>query len=165
MRQTSGTIHIKWVRSTIGLPRRQKQIVASLGLRRLNQVVERPDTPNIRGIVAKVPHLLQVVAAPVSPLWAAVPEYVIVAPEALPKPQDVSPKRVEQPVQGTAVETPRAEAIAAVEGAASPEEAGTAKERVSASAEQPAAKSETERPRRAQEAEGEESKLPKKGKK
>jgi len=36
-------------------------IVRSLGLKRMNQVVERPDNPSFRGMVAKVPHLLQIV--------------------------------------------------------------------------------------------------------
>jgi large subunit ribosomal protein L30 len=35
--------------------------VRSLGLRKLNQVVERPDTPSMRGAVAKVPHLLRII--------------------------------------------------------------------------------------------------------
>ena len=61
MGQKTDTIHIKWVRSGIALPRQQRRVVASLGLSRLNQVVVRPDTPQFRGMVAKVPHLLQVV--------------------------------------------------------------------------------------------------------
>lgn len=55
------TLKIKYVRSTIGRPRKQKEIVRSLGLRKLNQVVERPDTPAVRGVVNKVPHLLKIV--------------------------------------------------------------------------------------------------------
>jgi len=54
-------IKIKLVRSPICTPRKHKVIVRSLGLRKLNQVVERPDTPSFRGIVAKIPHLLSVV--------------------------------------------------------------------------------------------------------
>jgi large subunit ribosomal protein L30 len=55
------TIRIQYFRSSIGRPYRQKRIVRSLGLRRLNQIVEREDTPGVRGVVAKVPHLLQIV--------------------------------------------------------------------------------------------------------
>lgn len=55
------TIRIKYVRSSIGRPERQKRIVRSLGLKRLNQVVERQDTPAVRGVVAKIPHLVQIV--------------------------------------------------------------------------------------------------------
>ena len=54
-------IKIKLVRSPICTPEKHKVIVRSLGLRKLNQVVERPDTPEFRGMVAKIPHLLAVV--------------------------------------------------------------------------------------------------------
>ncbi|MCP5119844.1 MAG: 50S ribosomal protein L30 [bacterium] len=54
-------IKIKLVRSPICRPEKQKRIVRSLGLKKINQVVERPDTPAFRGMVAKVPHLLAVV--------------------------------------------------------------------------------------------------------
>ena len=55
------TIKIKLVRSPICTPEKHKRIVRGLGLRKLNQVVERPDTPVFRGMVKKVPHLLKVV--------------------------------------------------------------------------------------------------------
>jgi large subunit ribosomal protein L30 len=54
-------IKIQWYRSSIAAPEKHKVIVRSLGLTRLNQVVERPDTPAIRGMVAKIPHLLRIV--------------------------------------------------------------------------------------------------------
>ena len=54
-------IRIQLVRSPIGRPEKQKRIVRSLGLKKMNQVVERPDTPEFRGMVAKIPHLLAVV--------------------------------------------------------------------------------------------------------
>ncbi len=54
-------IKIQYYRSTIAFPKTQKEIVRSLGLRKLNQVVERPDTPSMRGVVAKVPHLLRII--------------------------------------------------------------------------------------------------------
>ncbi len=56
-----GTIRIKLVRSPICTPEKHKRIVKALGLRKLNQVVEKPDTPGFRGMVAKVPHLLALV--------------------------------------------------------------------------------------------------------
>jgi large subunit ribosomal protein L30 len=71
------TIWIKWIRSGIGFPRRQKEIVHSLGLRRLNHVVERVDTPQIRGVVMKVAHLVAVVSKPQVPAWSSVPEYAV----------------------------------------------------------------------------------------
>ena len=54
-------IKIKWVRSFIACPRGMRQAVRGLGLRKLNQVVEREDTPAIRGMVNKVRHLVVVV--------------------------------------------------------------------------------------------------------
>jgi large subunit ribosomal protein L30 len=56
-----GTIRIQYYRSFIAAPKTQKQIVKSLGLTKLNQVVERPDTPAARGAVAKVPHLIRII--------------------------------------------------------------------------------------------------------
>ena len=56
-----GKIKIKLVRSPICTPYKQKRVLKGLGLRKLNQVVERPDSPEFRGMVKKVPHLLEVV--------------------------------------------------------------------------------------------------------
>jgi large subunit ribosomal protein L30 len=55
------TIRIQYYRSFIAAPKKQKAMVRSLGLIKLNQVVERPDTASMRGAVAKVPHLLRIV--------------------------------------------------------------------------------------------------------
>jgi large subunit ribosomal protein L30 len=57
----SGTIRIQYYRSVIATPKKHKQIVRSIGLTKLNQTVERPDTPAMRGVVAKLPHLLRLV--------------------------------------------------------------------------------------------------------
>ena len=54
-------IRIKLVRSPICTPMNHKKIVRALGLRKINQVVERPDSPSFRGMVAKIPHLLSLV--------------------------------------------------------------------------------------------------------
>jgi len=60
--QTDGAkICIQYYRSYIAAPKTHKTIVRSLGLSKLNQVVERPDTDAMRGAVAKVPHLLRIV--------------------------------------------------------------------------------------------------------
>ena len=56
-----GKIKIKLFRSPNSVPDKQKRVVKGLGLRKMNQVVERPDTPVLRGMVKKVTHLLQVV--------------------------------------------------------------------------------------------------------
>jgi large subunit ribosomal protein L30 len=52
---------LKWVRSAIAAPVKHKLVVKGLGFTRLNQVVVREDTPSIRGMVAKVPHLVEIV--------------------------------------------------------------------------------------------------------
>ncbi len=57
----NGKIRIQYYRSFIAAPKTHKTIVRSLGLRKLNQIVERPDTDAMRGVVAKVPHLLRIV--------------------------------------------------------------------------------------------------------
>jgi large subunit ribosomal protein L30 len=54
-------MQLKWVRSAIAAPVKQKLVVKGLGFTRLNQVIEREDTPSIRGMVAKVPHLVEIV--------------------------------------------------------------------------------------------------------
>lgn len=54
-------IRIQYYRSSIACPGTQKEIVRSLGLHKLNQIVERPDTPSMRGAVAKVPHLIRII--------------------------------------------------------------------------------------------------------
>jgi large subunit ribosomal protein L30 len=56
-----GTIRIQYYRSFIAFPKTQKEIVRSVGLTKLNQIVERPDTPATRGVVAKVPHLIRII--------------------------------------------------------------------------------------------------------
>jgi large subunit ribosomal protein L30 len=57
----SGKIQLKWVRSAICAPEKQKVVIKGLGFTRLNQVIVRPDTAAIRGMVKKVPHLVEVV--------------------------------------------------------------------------------------------------------
>lgn len=57
----AGKIRIQYYRSFIAAPKTHKQIVRSLGLTKLNQIVERPDTPATRGFVEKVPHLLRII--------------------------------------------------------------------------------------------------------
>jgi large subunit ribosomal protein L30 len=56
-----GTIKIKLIRSPICTPEKHKAIVRSLGLKKINRVVERPDDAIFRGMVKKVPHLLAIV--------------------------------------------------------------------------------------------------------
>lgn len=58
---SGGKIRVQYYRSFIAFPKTQKEIVRSLGLTKLNQIVERPDNASMRGVVAKVPHLLRIV--------------------------------------------------------------------------------------------------------
>ncbi|MBR1941979.1 MAG: 50S ribosomal protein L30 [Bacteroidales bacterium] len=55
------TIKIKQTKSRIGAPAVQRRTLDSLGLRKLNHVVEHEDTPSIRGMVEKVKHLVTIV--------------------------------------------------------------------------------------------------------
>ena len=58
---SGGTIKIQYYKSVIGYSKKQKAIVKSLGLTKLNQVVERPNDASMRGAVEKVPHLLRII--------------------------------------------------------------------------------------------------------
>jgi large subunit ribosomal protein L30 len=58
---SGGKIRVKMIGSLIGCPEKQRATVRGLGLRRLHQVVERLDTPEIRGMVKKIPHLVAIV--------------------------------------------------------------------------------------------------------
>ena len=55
-----GTLKIRWVRSFIGCPRNMRQTIRGMGFRRMNQLIERPDTPSIRGMNARVHHLVEI---------------------------------------------------------------------------------------------------------
>lgn len=54
------TIRIRQVRSVIGTKREHREVLKGLGLRRIRDEVERPDTPAVRGMVRKVQYLLEV---------------------------------------------------------------------------------------------------------
>ena len=56
-----GQIKIQYYRSMIGYSKKQKDIVKSLGITKLNQTVALPDSAGARGVVAKIPHLLRIV--------------------------------------------------------------------------------------------------------
>jgi len=53
-------IKIRQIRSTIDRPYRQKRVIEALGLGKINRVKEHEDTPEIRGMINKVKHLVQV---------------------------------------------------------------------------------------------------------
>jgi large subunit ribosomal protein L30 len=54
-------IKIKQTKSRIGAPKDQKRTLDTLGLRKINQVVEREDTPSVLGMVEKVKHLVTII--------------------------------------------------------------------------------------------------------
>ncbi len=54
------TVRITLVKSPIGYPQRQKDTIRAVGLRKLNQTVEHVDSPVLRGMIAKVTHLVEV---------------------------------------------------------------------------------------------------------
>ncbi len=53
-------IKVKWVRSVIGRQESQRETIRGLGFRRLHQTVTLPDRPEIRGMIGRVSHLLEV---------------------------------------------------------------------------------------------------------
>jgi large subunit ribosomal protein L30 len=53
-------LQLQYYRSAIGTPTKHKLVVRGLGFRKLNQIVERPDNAAIRGMVAKIPHLVRI---------------------------------------------------------------------------------------------------------
>jgi large subunit ribosomal protein L30 len=57
------TVRVTWVKSSIGYDQRQRATLRGLGLRRLNQTVEVQDVPSVRGMIAKVSHLVRVEAS------------------------------------------------------------------------------------------------------
>lgn len=61
MAKKAKTLTIRQVRSPIGRPQNQYDVLRSLGLRRIRHTVEREDTPAVRGMVAKIPHLVEIV--------------------------------------------------------------------------------------------------------
>ncbi|HEV3374128.1 MAG TPA: 50S ribosomal protein L30 [Candidatus Acidoferrum sp.] len=59
--KNTGKVRIKWVVSFISCTDDMRQTIRGLGLRRMHQVVEREDTPSVRGMIHKVRHLVEVV--------------------------------------------------------------------------------------------------------
>jgi large subunit ribosomal protein L30 len=55
-----GSLRVTQIKSTIGTKPKQRGTMRALGLRRINHTVELPDRPEIRGMVARVPHLVDV---------------------------------------------------------------------------------------------------------
>ena len=56
----SAKLQVTLIKSTIGKPKKHRDVVAGLGLNRLNKTVELDDTPEVRGMIAKVSHMLNI---------------------------------------------------------------------------------------------------------
>jgi len=54
----AGNVKVTLVRSMIGRPERHRRVLQGMGLTRLNKTVELKDTPEIRGMINKVSHLV-----------------------------------------------------------------------------------------------------------
>ena len=54
-------VKVKQVRSGVGCPREMRETLKALGLGKMHRVTERVDTRELRGMIAKIPHLVQVV--------------------------------------------------------------------------------------------------------
>jgi len=59
--KAGGRLKVRQVRSGIGFEKNQKETLRSMGLRRLNQVVDLPDNPAVRGMIETVRHLVEIV--------------------------------------------------------------------------------------------------------
>ncbi|HEX6101393.1 MAG TPA: 50S ribosomal protein L30 [Thermoanaerobaculia bacterium] len=55
------TIKVRQIRSGIGCPVEMRETLKALGLGKMHRVSERVDTPEVRGMIAKIPHLVEVV--------------------------------------------------------------------------------------------------------
>ena len=55
------TIKIQQIGSPIRRPESQKKILIGLGLNKMHRIVEREDTPEVRGAIAKLPHMVKVI--------------------------------------------------------------------------------------------------------
>jgi len=60
MKPVFNTIKVKWIRSVIGRPGNQRKTIRGLGFKRLNQILTLPDRPEIRGMIHRVDHLLEI---------------------------------------------------------------------------------------------------------
>jgi large subunit ribosomal protein L30 len=60
MKKIEHTITVKWIRSVIGRPENQRKTIRGLGFKRLNQILTLPDRPEIRGMIHRVKHLLEI---------------------------------------------------------------------------------------------------------
>lgn len=58
--RADGRVRVRQIRSGIGFEKNQKETLRSMGLRKINQVVDLPDNPAVRGMIYTVRHLVEV---------------------------------------------------------------------------------------------------------
>ena len=58
--ESGAMLRIQYFQSAIATPKKHKLVIKGLGFKRLNQIVERADTPAVRGMIARVPHLVRI---------------------------------------------------------------------------------------------------------
>jgi large subunit ribosomal protein L30 len=98
-------LRIKLIRSTVAHQWRTRRVVESLGLRKINQVVEHDDTPSIRGMIHRVKELLHVEEVEGTPTKkSAAPAATKVAKAATKK---VAPKAATTEVAPASEEKPK----------------------------------------------------------
>jgi large subunit ribosomal protein L30 len=59
-KETGEQLKIQYYRSAIGTPDKHRLVIKGLGFKRLNQIIQRVDSPAVRGMVAQVPHLVRI---------------------------------------------------------------------------------------------------------
>ncbi len=59
--EQSKKLRVKQIRSGIGCPREMRETLKSLGLGKMHRIAERLDTKEVRGMIARIPHLVEVV--------------------------------------------------------------------------------------------------------
>jgi large subunit ribosomal protein L30 len=60
MANKKDTIRVRQIKSAIGYDKRQRATLRGLGIRRMHQMVEVQDTPSVRGMINKIPHLVRI---------------------------------------------------------------------------------------------------------
>ncbi|TFZ41834.1 50S ribosomal protein L30 [Soehngenia longivitae] len=55
------TIKVKLIKSPVGKPESQRKVVEALGFRKVNQVIEKNDTPQIRGMINKINFMVEII--------------------------------------------------------------------------------------------------------
>jgi large subunit ribosomal protein L30 len=60
-KNTPAKIRIEYYKSAICTPEKHKKVIKGLGFTRLRQIVEREDSPSVRGMVKVVPHLVRII--------------------------------------------------------------------------------------------------------